>query len=379
MDAKKRKDLDKKRNELMENFKISSTQKNKDGSIQTKRYNTGSVTFDLFTGGGLPAGKAIGIGAEEGAGKTTMVLDFMFNVLENYPDKKALFIDAEAGLAVELIEAMGYSHHIFSSENPDGRAFLAEASTIQDINRLIKVFTQYPELAIIVIDSTNNVIDVTDIEEDDLGATKNVTARKARLWSNNVGALNYVVSRSNACLILIHQARSDLSGFRVRTVSANNRALRHLATMEIWGSVKGFIAEDETISNQRAGSIGALLELSVSKNKLGLPFQKTEIPIYFGRGVSNKWAYRTYLEENTTVVPSTGEERPYLERKGAWYFLTLPSGEYKGQGNSKAWEMIEENFDEIVKLVEDRGGFQIEYLTAEEAREIDAATGMGKD
>ena len=360
-------------NKLASEFLITTTV-DEDGNRITPRYKTDLLAFDDFLGGGLPIGKVISIGAEEGAGKSTLAVQLVGNVVEKY-NKKAVYIDAEGGLAIELIESMGYADLIWHpKDNPNGSLYILDASTIQQINRIVKAFTSYPDTAIIVIDSTKGVFDADNLESDTLGADNKAIGKSARMWSANVNELSYLVKQSEACMIMIHQARTDLSGFRPQVVSATNKALRHLATAELWGKVRQYIDKDNVLSSTKAASIGTLLELSVSKNKLGVPFRKIEVPLYFGKGVSNKWAYRRWLEENTMEDTATGELVPYLKMAGGGYFtLTLPSGVYKARGYAASWDLFEEHLDEILGLIEVSGGIRAQDLSEDELKEVDRA------
>lgn len=360
-------------NKLAAEFLIT-TERDEDGNMITPRYKTDLLAIDDFLGGGIPKGKVISIGAEEGAGKSTLVIQMVGNIVEKY-NKKAVYIDAEGGLAIELIESMGYGDLIWHPQNnPDGPIYIMDASTIQEINRIIKLFTSYPDTAVIVIDSTKGVFDASNLDSDELGASNKAVGKSARMWSANVNELAYLIKHSEACMIMIHQARTDLSGFMPKVVSATNKALKHLTTAELWGKVRQYIDKDNVLSNSKATAIGSLLELSVSKNKLGIPFRKIEIPLYFGKGVSNKWAYRRWLEDNSFVDYATGEIIQYLKMAGGGYFtLTLPSGTYKARGYAASWDLFEEHLEEVLALIEASGGITSQAMTDEELREVDKA------
>ena len=152
--------------------------------------------------------------------------------------------------------------------------------------------------------------------------------------------------------------------------SSSNKALKHITSAEIWGKKKMWIGEGNVASKDVKDdqAIGAIVTLSTKKNRFTKPFSAVDIPIIFGRGVSNKWAYRQWLEEHSMVNDATGEvsEVKMLTRGGSYYRLILPSGEYKGQGDSWAWSAIEEHWDEIMSYVDSHGGFETRKVTSDD-------------
>lgn len=330
-----------------------------DGSIRTARWLTGINSLDLLLNGGFPQGHTIAFGAEPGVGKTTTLIQALGNIVEKY-DKKCYYLDVEGGATYELIYDMGYSNLLWHPEtNPNGKFYLLSIDTIQQLARILKQVTADPDTAVVVLDSDTNVIDQTNLEEDDLGTSNRAAASNARMWSLNGKNLQTVVKNSNITFVLVHQARVDLSGFRPKVSATGGNAAKHMASAEIWGRRKAWIDENFNEVKQ-AEARGALIVLSTSKNRLTKPFSSIELPIIFGRGVSNKWSYRKWLEDSNVVNNTTGEVTKALSMKGGgFYTLTLPSGEYKARGDKEVWPLIDEHYDEIVSYVNANGGFTL--------------------
>lgn len=331
-----------------------------DGTIKTARYETGIIMFDLLLNGGLPKGRTVSIGAEPGVGKTTLLIQACGNIVEKY-DKKAYYIDVEGGATYELFESMGFANLLYHpNSNPDGKLYLLSVRTIQDIARIIKKVYDDPQTAVVVIDSDTQVTDQTDIDDEVLGTGKNAVGGNARMWSKASRPLNALISASEMTLLIVHQARVNLSGFMPKIESAGGNALKHLTSVEVWGKKKGWIGEGNVFVKSRAEAIGSYVKLTTEKNRLTKPFATVEIPIFFGRGVSNKWAYKEWIETHTVADPLTGEITNILNKAGAGYYtLTLPSGPYKCRGDEDMWKMLDEHIDEIIKYVDSNGGFKI--------------------
>ena len=342
-------------------YMVSKPETLADGSVKTPRWETGIKALDVLTGGGLPKSKIVAFGSEEGVGKTTILLHTAVNIIENY-GKKVVYLDIEGGVTYDMMDGIGVSEYLFSEDNPEGLFYLMNVESIQAVNTVIKAATEDPDVALIVIDSDTNVIDETILEEEAMGAQKSYVGQDARMWSTNFKRINAVIKRSQACLVVVHQARNDLSGFRVVMKPSGGKAAKHVASIEIWGVRKEFVGEGDITKDKtgakikKSEAIGAKIQLTTLKNRLGFPYRTVDAFVYFGKGVSNKWAYREWLEKFEITDEVTGEVRPVL-KTGAWPNLRLPSGEYKERGNEGTWKLIEEHWDEIIEFVDNNGGF----------------------
>lgn len=355
---------DKELKKLVDQYLFKDAEKSVGGAFKTPRYETGIIKLDLLLNGGLPQGRAIAVGAEPGVGKTTLLIQACAHIAEKY-EKKVYYLDVEGGASVELWDSMGFLYLIYHpKDNPEGPIKLLDVSTIQDIARIIKQVTKDPDTAVIVIDSDTNVTDQLDIDDEVLGTGKNAAGGNARMWSKVSRPLSAVIKGSNACLVVIHQARVNLSGWMPKIEAAGGNALKHLVSAEVWGKRKAWIGEGNVWVKKRSEAIGAYVQLTTEKNRLTKPFATVEIPILFGVGVSNKWAYKDWLETHSIEVKSTGELVPILNKQGAGYYtLTLPSGEYKCRGDEDMWELINTHLDEIITFVKNNGGFEVAYLS----------------
>lgn len=359
--AKETKDINiKELNKFLGDFMFEEPDTLEDGTIKTPRYETGIIMFDLLLNGGLPKGRTIAIGAEPGVGKTTLLIQACGNVAEKY-GKKAYYLDVEGGATYELWEAMGFADLLYHPKtNPDGKIYLLSVSTIQDISKIIKKVCDDPDTAVIVIDSDTQVTDQLAIDDEVLGTGKNDVGYNARMWSKVSRPLNAIIKASEACLVIVHQARVNLSGFMPKIESSGGNASKHLASVEIWGKRKAWIGEGNLMVKSRSEAIGAHVKLTTEKNRLTKPFATVEIPIFFGRGVSNKWAYKEWLETHTVSDPLTGEVTKVLNKVGAGYYtLYLPSGPYKFRGDEDMWNMIDTHLEEIIDYVNKNGGFTV--------------------
>lgn len=335
-----------------------------DGTVVAPRWSSGIKPLDTLLGGGFPKGKIVAFGSEEGVGKTTILLHAALNIIENY-GKKVVYMDIEGGVSYSMLEGIGLLPHLRSKDNPDGLFYLLSLETIQDINSTFQLLKKDGNVALTIIDSDTNVIDATVLEAEAMGATKNTVAEGARMWSANFKKINAIVKRTDMCLVVIHQARTDLSGFHVVMRPSGGKAAKHVASVEIWGVRRDYIGEGDVLTDttgkkiKKGDAIGARIQLTTLKNRLGLPFRAVNAYLYFGKGISTKWSYRELLEEMTILNEETGELTPVL-KTGSWPVLTLPGKVYKGadyRGNEGTWKLMEDHWEEIEEYVESQGGF----------------------
>lgn len=350
-------------------FLVKPPQVEEDGSIKTPRWKTGIVSLDILTNGGFPKGKVVAFGSEEGVGKTTILLETAMNQMEIY-GTRVVYIDTEGGATYDLVQGIGidYTNYLFHPEqNPKGKFFLYSANTVQQIARICKVALEDEEVSLIVIDSTTQVTDQNALDEDDLGTSKNPIGESARMWSSALRKIGALVNRSQATVVTVNQARNKQVGMFMVMAPSGGKAQKHFATIEIWGTRKAYIGEGDVLGVKKPEAIGSHVQLTTLKNRLGMPFRTVNTYVYYGKGVSNKWEYRQWLETHTIKDPTTNEERPVL-KTGSWVSLLLPSGEYKGRGQAGVWEVMEQNWEEIVQYVDAHGGFtttintELDYL-----------------
>lgn len=370
--VKKQEQVDiKELNKFLDEFALSSQERSADGALSTPRYKTGIIMLDMLLNGGFPKGKAISIGAEPGVGKTTMLIQAAANIATDY-NKRVYYIDVEGGATYELWDTMGYSHLLYNKdENPDGNIYLLDkAKTIQAIARIVKKVTQDPDTALIVIDSDTMVTDENAIEADDLGTGKNAVGSNARLWSAASKPMAAVLGQSEASMVIVHQARLNISGWMPVIEASGGNAVKHLVSVEIWGKKKAWIGEGNILIKDRSKAVGAVVSLTTKKNRLTKPFAAVTLPVFFGRGISNKWAYKTWLETHHMEDTTTGELIEYIAQgKSGYGTVNLPSGTYKYRGDGELWKLIDAYYDEIVSIVESNGGFELEQADTDNTEE----------
>lgn len=355
---------DKKIREMINSYLPPSVPRDEVGNAITPKYRTGIGVLDSLMGGGFPQGHAVGFATVEGGGKTTLAIQAGCNIIEEY-GKYVYYFDVEGGCTPELFSSMGLVSHLYDPEvNPTGKFIVMSVKTIQEIATLLKFLVNYETTGLVVIDSTTLTADQLQLEDEQLGTGKNSVGAHARMWSNASRQINAIMPTTKAALLLIHQARENLSGFRVQTEAARGRGLKHLVSIDIFGTIGRFIDENGNEITTREGAVGAVLRLTTTKNRMTKPYQKVQLPLFYGRGASNRWAYAEWLQTFVMHNADTGEimldakgQPVYmLNKSGSWFDFYLPSGHQKVQGMAKVNELIDEHIEEIVAFIDANGG-----------------------
>lgn len=345
--------------ELLAQNTISNIERDEYGNVVTDKWETGIMSFDQLMNGGIPKGHMIGLATEEGGGKTTLALQASGQMIDRY-DKDIYYFDVEGGATAELVQALGFSQHLWHPEaNPTGRLKILNVATIEQISQLFLPIIQDPDVALIVIDSTTALTDTASIEGEYMGTDNKAVGFHARMWSGaarNWGAA-MKLHKTKTSVLLIHQARTNLANFHVTTEAARGRALKHAVSVDIYGTVGKWIDENGIEVKGSAEARGAILTLRTTKNRLTLPNARVKVPVFYGKGVSNEWAIREWLQDYNIVDDITGEVLPVLWVKGGGHTeLRLPSGTYKVRGADETKLLLREHNDEIMAFIDNSGG-----------------------
>lgn len=331
--------------------KVLSNKDNTDNL--TPKYTTGIKPVDDLLNGGLPMGHIVGFGAEYGVGKTTLLLQICGNIIKKYR-KKVYYINVEGGATYDLISALNLNHLLyFQEDNPNGLLYLLEAETIQDISKIVKHVSKDLSTSIIVIDSATQVIDQKVLDDPCLGANDKSFGSDARMWSHAGKYLTATIKETNACIVLINQTRIDFHGKHPVLVPAGGKSLRFIPSVELWGKRKSYLTDDYTETKVKENSGGILMELTTTKNRFALPYKKTLIPLMFGKGVSEAYLIKTWLEEHGPILKGNKSEPTYLSRKSSWFEFKIPELKMskKVQGTTEVWEFILRNSTAIKELM----------------------------
>ena len=268
---------------------------------------SGILSLDLLIGcGGIPQGRIIEAYGPESGGKTTLALTITAQVQK--AGLIAAYIDAEHSLSIEYARILGVDVDKLLISQPD-----YGEQGLQIAERLIKT----NEIGIVVVDS---VASLTPKAELDGEIGDNHMGLSGRMMSQAMRKLTAVTHQSHTILLFINQIREKIGVmFGSPETQPGGRALK------FYSSLRLDIRRTQVLKDGDV-NVGARTKIKLVKNKVGTPFQETEVDLIFGKGFSK-----------AGDLIDLAAARGVVEKSGAWYVV---AGE-KLQGRANAIEFLE--------------------------------------
>jgi recombination protein RecA len=220
----------------------------------------------IFGCGGFPRGKIIDIYGEPSSGKSTLAMYIVGQIQKE--GGNAAWIDSEMAFTTEYAESVGVNI---------SDLLLSQPETGEQALDMVEQLVGTGEIDIIVVDSTAALVPQKELEGE---VTDSNVALQARLLSKGLRMITGVASRSKTAIIFISQVRDKIGGFiGPSTDSTGGKALK------FYSSVRLKVSRIKTLKDKETAAIGNTLKIEAVKNKIGLPFRKAQIDLYFKKGL----------------------------------------------------------------------------------------------
>lgn len=281
---------------------------------------SGSIMLDEALGiGGYPRGRIIEMYGPESSGKTTLALHAIAEAQKM--GGIAAFVDAEHALDPVYAKNLGVNIDELWVSQPD-----CGEQALEITENLVRSGA----VDIIVVDSVAALTPQKEIEGEMGDAQMGL---QARLMSQALRKLTGIVGKSNCIVIFINQIR-----MKIGVMFGNPETTTGGNALKFYTSVRLEIRRIETIDGKGdEEALGNRVRVKVVKNKVAPPFRKTELDIYFGKGI-NKYA----------SLLDSAVKHGIIDKRGAWF----TQGETKvGQGHENAVAFVEQN-PEFAKQIE---------------------------
>lgn len=301
--------------------------------------------LNYMTYGGIPCGKFVEFFGAEGGGKTTTALDIIGQAQKLFPDKKAVFVDAENTLDTEWASLLGVNIDDLILITPDNES-------AEEITQIMIDLIDSGEVSVMVLDSIPHLVSAQQLSKDMAGKTYGGVSGVMTLFAQKiVGKL----LKSNTALIFINQVREDMTSpyFRFRT--PGGRALKHAYSVRLFLSKGRFIDNEcKEIPNSSETPFGNIVEIKVQKTKVFKPDRRM-----------GKYTLKYYTGiDNVTDLVFTAIYLDLIVQAGSWYtFVDPETGEvmedamgkslkFQGSNNVTKFlidnpEIYEELFDKV--------------------------------
>ena len=280
---------------------------------------SGSIMLDEALGiGGYTRGRIIEMYGPESSGKTTLALHAIAE--SQKLGGIAAFVDAEHALDPVYAKNLGV--------NTD-ELWLSQPDSGEQALEITEQLVRSGAVDIIVVDSVAALTPQKEIEGDMGDAQMGI---QARLMSQALRKLTAIVGKSNCIIIFINQIR-----MKIGVMFGNPETTTGGQALKFYTSVRLEIRRIESIEGKGdEDAVGNRVRVKVVKNKVAPPFRRTELDIYFGKGISR-----------CASILDSAVKHGIIDKRGAWF----TQGETKvGQGHENAVLFLEQNPDYTTKI-----------------------------
>lgn len=296
-------------------------QMNKNIDFKVDWMSTGCFSLDEVMGKGIPRGRIIEVFGVESGGKSTLAL-FIMAQIQKQGGRVAL-IDAENAFDGSYASNIGLDI---------SKLLVSQPGTLEESFDIIKELVDTKAMDIIVVDSVSALVPKSEIEGDDF--MKDTMAIQARLMSRGLRILSGPISKSKTVVIFVNQIRDKVGVFfGAKTTTSGGRALK------FFSSIRLDIAKGKKIEKNDV-QIGNEINITAVKNKVGFPWKKTKLDLFYAKGI-DLVADSLDFGEKLGVIKKTGLTYNFGD-------VTLGIGRDKAR---KALEADEKLFGEVKRVI----------------------------
>lgn len=293
-------------------------------AIKVETVSSGSIALDESLGWGYAKWRIVEIYWPESSGKTTLTLHAIAEVQKTW--WTAAFIDAEHALDPEYARKIGVNVDELIISQPD---YGEQALEIVD------ALVRSGAVDLIVVDSVAALVPKAEIE---WSMWDSHMWLQARLMSQALRKITWVISKTNCTVIFINQIR-----MKIWVMFGNPETTTWGNALKFYASQRLDIRRKEKIeswSGDDKEATGNRVKVKVVKNKIAPPFKECEIDVLF-----NEWISKI------GEILDIGTEKDFIKKSWAFYSY----GEVKlGQWRENSKQFLRENIkiaNEIEKKI----------------------------
>ena len=237
-----------------------------DELLKLERIPTGIYTFDKILNGGIPRRRYTMFWGSDSSGKSTLAALCIKAVQSQ--GGVAAYIDGENTYDPEWWKLLG----VKTSDLLYIQTHLAE-KLIDTVRELCK-----NKIDLIVLDSIASLVPGEEYEKDADKKSISVLARLVNTFLKKIVQYN-----EKSAIILINQFRMSIGGYIPEKVLPGGLGQRFMASLicEISKGDPIFSDQKKKNTKKREESIGYYMDIYISKSKVGSPYKRCSIPIYF--------------------------------------------------------------------------------------------------
>lgn len=299
--------------------------------LDIPRLRTGSLTYDICTGGGFPIGRNTNIYGAESSGKTTVAFMTLKKYFESGDERAAYICDAECAVDMNYAKRLGVD---------ESRLLITQPEHIAQAAPILKKLLEDNKIGIYIVDSIAALLPLSVIENE---ADASNIGKHAQAIGNMYKQTNGLTNKNKVTGIWINQIRDAIGGYGGGIALPGGHAPKFYSSVMIQ-VMRGSKTDnkDGTFTNQGW--------IRVTKNKTYPPYKEGRYDMNHGSGISLASEVRDY-----------GVETGVLYKKGnAFYYdETFENDEEKreghiliGKGKADAIEFLENNIELCEQLAD---------------------------
>lgn len=309
---------------------------------------TGSTLFDLALNGGYAGGRLICLFGMESTGKTLCAIEACAQFMKLNPNGKILYIDTETAFDPDYATVIGFPAdkvELVSSVEQETPIIIEEVA--EKLEEFMSKLEDAPGLVILdSLDATPCLLDLDD--------TTKKPANKASFLSKWLPKLTSELARSRTCFFVIQQQRANLNmtgnKWAPKTVETGGTAIKFYASQRI-ELTRGQKDKDEKGEDSHVSGID--MKVNVVKNKIGIPFQRCNVPIRFSYGINDIDSCLEYLADHKRIDTLSIGKGLKSDSQAAAYsrLLKLPEEEQRltvaeiREATKLTWELVKQQFN----------------------------------
>lgn len=283
-----------------------------------------SPTLNYLSRGGVAENKMVELFGAEGSAKTTLALDIIKNFQLKYPDRKAVYLDAENTLDEEWGEQIGVNWNEVIVIKP-------EEETGETLLDIVIALVQSGDVGLVVIDSVPFLMSKQEFENNLEKKTYGGNSSMMTTFSRKIIPL--LNSFKTTC-VCINQMREVIGSMFPMKDTPGGKMLKHSYVQRFYlQKGKYFDEKGRELTNSAEFPCGHKVQVKLEKNKVTRNDRKLQtFTIDYSKGLD--------------ILSDTVDMAVLLEvidKRGAWFYIEYNGEEMKFQGRAKLMDELGEN------------------------------------
>lgn len=254
--------------ELNKELKLDSVQViGSSKTLSIPRLSTGSLTYDICTGGGWAVGRHNHISGIQSSGKSTVSLLSIKEYQKTGDNRATLIIDAEYSFDKKYAQALGVDLN---------KVIIIQPDDLSQGHDVLMGLLKRDAIGFFIVDSIAALLPKSVIENE---ADASNIGKHAQAIGNMFKISNSYVGKQNVTALWINQIRDQIGGYGGGTTIPGGKAQGFYASIMI-DVFRGSKVDngDGTYTNRG--------KIRVTKNKTAPPYAEGEYTMQHGSGIS---------------------------------------------------------------------------------------------